>query len=138
MTAAALLATLRHRGASVAVVNHRLRIEAPAGTVTPELREALVVHKSEVAALLTDVEPPPATFDPDAGHPAAVLLSGTLLGDVWLVEDTDVLAEHPDILRCGLPVLFFGEIEGLRGKTAAELQSIGIAKAVFPTSRVLQ
>lgn len=53
MTAATLLAELRTRGATVAAVGDRLRIEAPAGTVTPEMRAALAKHK---AALLTLLE----------------------------------------------------------------------------------
>ncbi|HEX7422874.1 MAG TPA: hypothetical protein VF311_03155 [Terriglobales bacterium] len=52
MTAVALLADLRNRGASIAAVGDRLRIEAPAGTVTPEMRAALAAHKSELLRLL--------------------------------------------------------------------------------------
>jgi hypothetical protein len=52
MTAVALLAELQHRGASVAVVGERLRVEAPTGTVTPQMREALAAHKSELLRLL--------------------------------------------------------------------------------------
>jgi hypothetical protein len=38
MTAAALLAELQDRGASLAVAGDRLRVEAPVGAVTPEMR----------------------------------------------------------------------------------------------------
>ncbi|MFI5364972.1 MAG: hypothetical protein ACHQ4J_05050 [Candidatus Binatia bacterium] len=62
-------------------------------------------------------------------------LDGALL---WLVADAEAVAEHPDILRSGLPVFFFDEVEQLRGKTPAELKAIAMVKATFPTSRVLQ
>ena len=79
-----------------------------------------------------------ATFDAGAGELAAVLLRATVIGDVWLVADADALTDSPDIIRSGLPVFFFGEVEQLRGKTAEELKAIGMVKATFPTSRVLQ
>jgi len=53
MTAEALLSELRSLGASVAAVGGRLRIEAPAGTMTPEIREALTTYKTELLALLS-------------------------------------------------------------------------------------
>lgn len=97
----------------------------------------LSAHKAELLAALSAPERP-ATFDADAGELAAVKLVNTIIGDLWLVADADVLAEHPDIIRAGLPVFFFEEIEGLRGKTPAELQAIAMVKAEFFTSRVLQ
>lgn len=133
MTAAALLAELRNRGAAVAVAGARLRIEAPAGTVTPEIREELAAHKPELLRLLST-----PTLDADAGHVAAVKLRNTAIGDVWLIADAAALADHPDIIRSQLPVFFFDEIEQLHGKTPAELKAIGMIKAIFPTGRVLQ
>ena len=65
-------------------------------------------------------------------------LRNTVICDVWLVADAETLAENPDIIRSGLPVFFFDEIEMLRGKTPAELKATGMVKAEFPTSRVLQ
>lgn len=54
MTSAIVLLTeLRQLGADVAVVNGRLRIEAPRGAVTPGLRQALTDHKAELLAILT-------------------------------------------------------------------------------------
>ena len=72
------------------------------------------------------------------GTIAAVKLVNTVIGDLWLVADVGTVAEHPDILRSGLPVFLFDELEELRGKTPAELMAIGMVKATFPTSRVLQ
>jgi hypothetical protein len=54
MTAAALLAELRNRGASVAVVGDRVRVEAPPGTLTAEIRQALANHKATLLAMLSD------------------------------------------------------------------------------------
>jgi hypothetical protein len=79
-----------------------------------------------------------ATLDADAGELVAVKLAGTIIGDVWVVRDDDTLAASPDIVRAGLPVLFFDEIERLRGKTLEELKAIAAVKATFPTGRVLQ
>jgi pyochelin synthetase len=53
MTAAALLAELRNRGAALAVVGDKLRVEAPVGTITPEIREALARHKATLLAMLS-------------------------------------------------------------------------------------
>lgn len=77
-------------------------------------------------------------FDLDAGDIAAVKLHNTTIGDAWLVRDEDALAEYPDIIRAGLPVFYFSELEQLRGKSLEELRTIGMAKTVFPTGRVLQ
>jgi hypothetical protein len=79
-----------------------------------------------------------STLDADAGELAAVLLRKTVISDVWLVADDGTLADHPHILRSGLPVFLFSEVEQLRGKTRDELKAIGMVKAVFPTGRVLQ
>lgn len=62
MTAATLLDRLRSLGASVSLVGDRLRVEAPAGTLTPELRQELAEHKAELVRLLRPVVndlPPP-------------------------------------------------------------------------------
>lgn len=62
MTAAVtLLDSLRDMGATVTVAGDKLRIEAPDGTVTPELRQVLTEHKPELLALLKRTLPvPPA------------------------------------------------------------------------------
>ena len=56
MTAPELLAALTAVGASIQVVDDRLRIEAPRNVVTPELRSALAEQKP---ALLTLLREPP-------------------------------------------------------------------------------
>ena len=59
MSAAVLLEELRQLVATVAVVDGRLRVEAPRGRVTPELRESLSRHKDELRALLERTLPEP-------------------------------------------------------------------------------
>jgi hypothetical protein len=53
MTASELLIELRSRGAIIEANGDRLRIDAPKGTVTTELRDALSQQKSEIILLLT-------------------------------------------------------------------------------------
>jgi hypothetical protein len=56
VTATDLLATLAALGVTVYAVEDRLRIKAPAGTLTPELRSALADQKPALLGLLR--EPP--------------------------------------------------------------------------------
>jgi hypothetical protein len=151
MQAAEVLRESRARGIELFVEGDALRYRAPRGALTAELRAALADHKAELLVRLRCSNAPKMLthgcehlnalaehLSADSGELAAVLLRRTLLGDVWLVADTGALADHPDIIRSGLPVFFFEEISRLRGKTAAELRAVGILKAKFPTGRVLQ
>ena len=52
MSASQLLATLTASGVTVEAVDDRLRIDAPQGTLTPELRSALVEQKPALLELL--------------------------------------------------------------------------------------
>ena len=54
VAAAGLLATLRSLGAQLAVVGDRLQVNAPAESLTPELRARIAAHKAELIALLRD------------------------------------------------------------------------------------
>ncbi|MGD0950447.1 MAG: hypothetical protein ABSA52_23895 [Candidatus Binatia bacterium] len=58
MTAAALLAELRRLGAFLTVVGDKLRVEAPVGTITPEIRETLARFKPALLAILNDLGEP--------------------------------------------------------------------------------
>jgi hypothetical protein len=62
MTAAAILAELRRAGATIEARDGRLRIEAPEGILTAELRTTLGERKSELLDLLR--EPAPGTLCP--------------------------------------------------------------------------
>ena len=136
MIALEVLTELRHRGVELIPEGEAIRYRAPKGAMTPDLRQALSAHKSELLALLSHQAQP--TFDADASEVAAVKLVNTVIGDIWLLADAEALADHPDIIRAGLPVFFFDEVEMLRGKTPVELKAIGMVKATFPTGRVLQ
>ena len=52
MMAATLLADLFRQGALVTVVTDRVRVEAPKGVLTPEIRAALAAHKTDILCLL--------------------------------------------------------------------------------------
>lgn len=138
MTVAFLLTELRTRGVELLIDGEILRYRCPKGALTHELRQALTSNKAELMqALALSVSPTPR-FDVDDNTIVAVLLRGTIIGDCWLVADHEALVEYPEILRAGRPVVFFDELDQLRGKTTAELQTIGLVKSVFPTGRVLQ
>ncbi len=52
MTAPELLNTLASRGITLAAEGDRLRVKAPVGALTVELRQALAEHKAELLALV--------------------------------------------------------------------------------------
>ena len=52
MNTAELISTLRESGVSLETSGDRLIVDAPKGAVTPELKEALSMHKSEILAIL--------------------------------------------------------------------------------------
>jgi hypothetical protein len=54
MTPDELIATLRACGAALTVNGDRLKVDAPAGTLTSELRDALAQHKTALIARLMD------------------------------------------------------------------------------------
>ncbi|MFH0809361.1 MAG: hypothetical protein V2A77_02650 [Pseudomonadota bacterium] len=53
MSTAALVTDLQARGVRLSAVNGRLRVEAPKGLLTPEVKQALAERKGEVLAYLT-------------------------------------------------------------------------------------
>ena len=91
MIAERLLTELESQGATLAVRGDRLRIQAPRGTVSPELLAELRAHKSELIDLLTWPEECLAA-EREHGHPCARLhpfVGGevrTLLGQGRLIE----------------------------------------------------
>jgi hypothetical protein len=56
MNAAELIIELETRGVQIEVTGDRLRVDAPKGAITPELREALVACKAEVLAILNTAD----------------------------------------------------------------------------------
>src|ERR1051325_3753289 len=59
MDAAELILELESRGAQVAVVGDRVRVEAPAGAVDPSLDEAIKAKKIEILELMRGSESSP-------------------------------------------------------------------------------
>ena len=59
MTAAELLAELRHRGVRLEAIDDRLRYAAPKGALTPDLRAAMADRKAELLACLAGASPAP-------------------------------------------------------------------------------
>ena len=53
MSARELLVQLREKGVEVKANGDRLVIDAPRGTITPDLREALSANKAELLQILT-------------------------------------------------------------------------------------
>lgn len=53
MSARALLEELRHRNVTLEADGERLHVDAPAGTITEELRAALVENKTRLLKLLS-------------------------------------------------------------------------------------
>jgi len=52
MSTAELLTDLQSRGVTITAEGDRLKIKAPKGTITPELRERLTASKSDIIAAL--------------------------------------------------------------------------------------
>jgi hypothetical protein len=67
VTARELLASLRRSGIEVSVREDRLRVEAPRGAVTPEIRQRLADRKQELIELLSA----PVTWSPESIAAAA-------------------------------------------------------------------
>lgn len=54
MNALEILADLRRAGATVTIAGDKLRLEAPQGVLTNELKQRLATQKSEIIRLLTE------------------------------------------------------------------------------------
>lgn len=134
MTATAILTSLRACGASVAVDGDRLRIDAPKGSVPPELKASVQAHKDELVRLLR------SPLDPGgAAEIGAVLIRSTALGEsAWLVPNSAALMDCPDIAASGLPIFFFDEVDKLASLPPEELRTVAMLKRVFPGSRIVQ
>ena len=57
MTPLHMLADLRRRGVVLIAQGDRLHVDAPAGVLTPEMRDALAAHKYELLGLLLADDP---------------------------------------------------------------------------------
>ena len=71
---------------------------------------------------------PPRASEATKEEIGAVLIYSRLLqGEIWLVRDTEALADIAAEIQ-GRPVIFFDEVEGLRGKNPDELREIVTAR----------
>ena len=102
------------------------------------MKAALIAHKPELVDLLAARRKAAAQDIGEACAPAAVLLSGTLMGDVWLIADDEVLIEHPDIEASRLPTFTFSEVPYLARLDDAALAAVSACKRAFPTGRILK
>src|ERR1700731_486930 len=95
MTADILLEVLRSRGIRLAPIGDRLRIRAPKGTLTPDLRATISKHKAEILASFRDPETQAAEvaqrLSPDG--PGWAAIRSSFLGEtvVWVRDETVVL-----------------------------------------------
>ncbi len=131
MNASALISDARQRGIRLGVSGDRLRVEAPVGTLTPELRAALAQHKTQIIDALSATThgdtgkfidwnqlPDPATAtealgqkdmdDIKAGHAVPVWLGIVQEWAWWVrgeVERQKLLSEG-----CKLPIYTLGEL----------------------------
>jgi hypothetical protein len=53
MTSVELLQTLQGKGVSLAIQGDRLRVDAPVGVLTPEMREVIAAHKTSLMTLMS-------------------------------------------------------------------------------------
>lgn len=126
MTALEHLLGLRARGVRLEADGEALAVDAPAGTLTPDDRAALVAHKAAVLALLR------------AERPAAWLLDSRVLQEeAWLVRDRAAL----DLIRAelaGRPVFYGDELKQLRAWPPDRLRGLAEARAAFPEACLVE
>jgi hypothetical protein len=87
--AAAVLATLWSRGVTLKANGDRL-VFSPASAVPPDLRAALVSHKTELLALLA---PPPSRMPPDDPPVERLLAQGVGRGEIWTRAELQILGD---------------------------------------------
>ena len=136
MSAAALIDELHARGAELTADGDRLLCRAPAGAITPELKEQIAREKAALLdALHGGVDPAPAD------QRVAYLLRTKDIGDLWLVPDEDAASELHRVFEAKgseLPILTFDEVPLLKGKSRRILAAALTAKAALPGARILQ
>ena len=132
------LSDFRARELALSAIAGRLGTQATSDALTPGLRSGLAAQEVEELVDLDGRKERTAISGAENSLAAAVRLRNPVLGEVWIVLDTRSLAEHPDIIRSGLPVFFYDELRHLNGRSAEELRAVAKVKSVFPTGRVLQ
>lgn len=143
MNAAEIIQETYAKGIRLSAVGERLRVDAPAGVLDPELRDLLKEHKQEVLSILVSSKNP--SFSPDwnqtpdpsatrvpfnqknlddikAGRPAQVW-SAVLEDWLWWVRDEDV---RQALLQQGCEVAIYtlGELAVVAGWEAEALRDV--------------
>lgn len=126
-------------------MGQRLRVEAPVGVLTQELRAALAARKEQILARLR--ADPLVSSEAHAiadGHLVearerlgAVLVRSAHYGEIWLALDPCMVAEL--VAEDGAsprPVLLVEDVARLRGKSKAAIRAVLEVARVFPGARV--
>jgi tubulysin polyketide synthase-like protein len=100
-----LLTELHSRGVTVSLNGERLHVDAPAGTLTPDLRAALVAHKSALLTLLR-VEALKAAAGPEVRWRLQAMQEQLTPGQpaMLLFARPDLQPEDGQCVSCGEPL----------------------------------
>ena len=133
MTARNLLSELREKGVEVKTSgDDRLVIDAPKGTITPELRSALAAHKGELLQLLKSEQQPPAPIAPAPVAPAPAAPK-TYAPEVVAAPVTLARPSDEDSSPAGLATEEIKQLEAELIRLKAEEQ---VRRAEFESSRL--
>ncbi|MGH8116594.1 MAG: hypothetical protein ACREPJ_04700 [Rhodanobacteraceae bacterium] len=113
MSVAILIRDLQDSGITLTARDDKLHVEAPTGTLTPELRAELLAHKPELLAELTRPESP-------AEPPTSRLVVDYRLRDhpgQWLVM-LGAPGDRFDLIRQDLQVRYGGRLVDVRQHVA--------------------
>ncbi len=97
MSMAELLVELRSRGVELTAMGERLRIDAPKGVLTPEIRETLARHKAEILALLESPSPAPRQEIPPECRARYREVAQDSLFDNFPTVDAWLAEHHPGL-----------------------------------------
>ena len=129
MTAHDLIAACRTRGISLEVIGERLRCRAPAGVLTPELKQALADQKAPLMQILTTEGP--GTLSPAVPMDAEVIAiqawSDILQEAIWVVVDDLPRDEWP----IDPPVYQYREVKVLKEVGQDTLSWVHVLKEEF-------
>jgi hypothetical protein len=145
VTVEALLGELRARRVAVRWIGERLRLEAPRGILTAELRAALTANREALRAALRAGELPDPALDEEPlaetrERLGAVLIRSPRFGAVWMVLDPCAAPEleaEEQAREEPRPVLLAEDVARLRGKPDAAVRAALERLRAFPGARVV-
>jgi len=94
LTASKLLASFRARGIKLALAGEDLKVQAPAGVITDDLRHALSDHKQALIALLKEEEGPALV----PRSPNSQILLSHFQERLWILQQLSPLATEYNIV----------------------------------------